>query len=487
LPTYIDIATVASTQTSYEVTNLQPGDYTYRIIASNPAGDSSPSNEATAVISTIGPPPAPTGLTAAQGVPAQSVVTLDWTNTTNADTYSVERAASSTGTWTVVVTGLTVSAYSVINLTVNTQYFFRVKAHNGAGASLPSAAVNITTAPQETSGACPTGAIRLQPSDNIVSIIQGAGTNKTFCFADGTYNIGTQIISPPAGSRLTAQNAATLGTTAKSNVFTVRPKATIIGHGIEVFNCEGRSGVRFENLQIEGARGSSACKPNCGRGVKASTGGTEIAYCRITDCDNQAIGQGIVTCHHSELDNCGTNLGVWSGTGGGIKTTHQIDAHHNYVHDCGGTAIWLDCNANWILCYDNLMEYVEDFGIHYEITNGDVDASGNPKSKCYNNVSKRIGYNRSNVSYNGAGAKGSGIGLVSSRNIDVYNNHGENNARAAITCHERNLSSLNNCSKQQCSACGWTLSRVLVHNNTSSPANHYSGLSHSGVVANANT
>ncbi|WEK54900.1 MAG: cellulase family glycosylhydrolase [Candidatus Cohnella colombiensis] len=97
-------------------------------------------------------PAAPTGLTATVG---NAQVSLSWTASTGATSYTVKRAATSGGTYTNVATGVTSTSYTNTGLTNGTTYYYVVSATNSAGTSgnstqvsaMPSAGVTIPAAP----------------------------------------------------------------------------------------------------------------------------------------------------------------------------------------------------------------------------------------------------------------------------------------------------------------------------------------------------
>ncbi len=86
----------------------------------------------TALVNPVLPPAAPTKLAI---TPHNQVLTLGWTASTGAVTYSVFRATSSSGPFTAVATKLVVPFYVDVNLTNATPYFYYVTAVDAAGAS----------------------------------------------------------------------------------------------------------------------------------------------------------------------------------------------------------------------------------------------------------------------------------------------------------------------------------------------------------------
>jgi hypothetical protein len=88
-------------------------------------------------------PAAPTGLTATPA--SSSSITLAWTASTNASSYTVSRSTSATGTFAAVGTPST-AGFTDTGLTGATEYFYNVTATDAAGTSPASSTVSATTA-----------------------------------------------------------------------------------------------------------------------------------------------------------------------------------------------------------------------------------------------------------------------------------------------------------------------------------------------------
>jgi hypothetical protein len=77
-------------------------------------------------------PAAPTNLTASAG---DAQVSLSWTASSGATSYSVKRATTSGGPYAAVATGLTATAFTDTAVVNGTTYFYLVSARNAAGES----------------------------------------------------------------------------------------------------------------------------------------------------------------------------------------------------------------------------------------------------------------------------------------------------------------------------------------------------------------
>ena len=139
---YANVAT-GLTATSYTNTGLTNGTtYYYVVSATNAVGESANSAQASA---TPTPPQqvpaAPTGLTATAG---NAQVSLSWTASSGATSYTVKRATTSGGPYANVATGLTATSYTNTGLTNGTTYDYVVSASNAAGESANSAQASAT-------------------------------------------------------------------------------------------------------------------------------------------------------------------------------------------------------------------------------------------------------------------------------------------------------------------------------------------------------
>ncbi|GIQ67349.1 hypothetical protein DUZ99_02530 [Xylanibacillus composti] len=148
---YANIANVNGT--SYTDTAVTNGTtYYYVVSASNSAGSSANSTQASATPSGVQvpqAPAAPTGLTAAAG---NGQVALSWNASSGATSYAVKRAATSGGPYTTVA-NVAGTSYTDTAVTNGTTYYYVVSASNSAGSSANSTQASAT----------PTGSVQ-QPS-----------------------------------------------------------------------------------------------------------------------------------------------------------------------------------------------------------------------------------------------------------------------------------------------------------------------------------
>jgi fibronectin type 3 domain-containing protein len=115
--------------------------YYYVISASNNAGTSAYSSEVNATpLSQISTPPAPSGINATAG---DGQVTISWTSSAGASSYSISRSTNSTGPF-ISIGNLAFTSYIDTSVANGMTYYYAVTAISSAGISPPSAIVNST-------------------------------------------------------------------------------------------------------------------------------------------------------------------------------------------------------------------------------------------------------------------------------------------------------------------------------------------------------
>lgn len=130
--------------TSFVDTSVTQGStYSYRVVASNSAGNAPASNTATVLVPGA-LPAAPSGF---GGVAAsRTQINLSWIdNATNETGFKVERSTNGS-TWTQVGTvGSNVRTYSSTGLKSNTTYYFRIRSYNSFGNSAYTPVITVRT------------------------------------------------------------------------------------------------------------------------------------------------------------------------------------------------------------------------------------------------------------------------------------------------------------------------------------------------------
>jgi len=148
--------------------------YSFRATAHNAAGDSAPSNTATATAQD--PPAAPSNLAAAAVSGTQ--VNLTWTdNATNESGFRLYQSTDGVNYTLLTTVGAGVTAYNWTGASVATAYSFRVTAYNAAGESAASNTATATT--PSTPPAAPT---------NLVATAAANGTQVNLTWTDNSTN-----------------------------------------------------------------------------------------------------------------------------------------------------------------------------------------------------------------------------------------------------------------------------------------------------------
>jgi predicted phage tail protein len=140
--TFAEIGRVGANISTYANTGLTAGSYYYRIRAYNSGGNSAYSNTATVA---LGPPAAPTNLTAS-AVGNSSQANLRWRdNSSNETGFQVERSTNGSTFRVIATMTANVASYRDSSGAKRQRYYYRVCATNEVGLSAYS---NIAALPQ---------------------------------------------------------------------------------------------------------------------------------------------------------------------------------------------------------------------------------------------------------------------------------------------------------------------------------------------------
>jgi Fibronectin type III domain len=159
--TFTQISQVGAGSTTFADSGLAAATgYSYRVRATNSAGDSAYSAVVSASTpATVAVPAAPSGLVASPT--STSSIALSWIdNSSNETGFKIERAASATGTFTQISqVGAGSTTFADSGLAAATGYSYRVRATNSAGDSAYSAVVSASTPATVTIPAAPSGLV----------------------------------------------------------------------------------------------------------------------------------------------------------------------------------------------------------------------------------------------------------------------------------------------------------------------------------------
>ncbi len=247
------VATLSANTTSYQNTGLtQNTTYYYRVRCKDATTYSSYSNTANAKTATL---TAPIGLAAA--VVSASAISISWTDNTAYETqYSIERAATSGGPYSVIGTVATnVTTTTNGGRVVGTAYYYRVRAYDSTNYSSYSNVGNQTirtiTASTGANGAiAPSGTVGVaNGSTKVFTMTPNSGykiatvtvnggavaTNPTYTFSNvtsnqtisATFSLNTFTITASAGANGSITPSGSVPVNGGANqTFTITPNAT---------------------------------------------------------------------------------------------------------------------------------------------------------------------------------------------------------------------------------------------------------------------
>ena len=169
-PSWVEVGTVGANSNLYQDNTVNPGNtYSYRVIAFNESGDSTPSNEV--AISTILPPSAPSNLRVT--LTSGTIASLTWTdNSNNESGFRIWRRVGGSGVFSDIGTvGQNVISQLDIGLATATTYTYRITSFNSAGESASSNEFSVITPESQSSPPpAPTGLTAIADAPNRVRL-----------------------------------------------------------------------------------------------------------------------------------------------------------------------------------------------------------------------------------------------------------------------------------------------------------------------------
>jgi hypothetical protein len=264
-------------------------------------------------------------------------------------------------------------------------------------------------APQ-ANAAYPCSGKHVYPSQNLTTVAGNSAKGTTFCVHDGTHTISNPV-RVDSGDRF-------IGLYSDSS----RP-AVVTSKAQQVFNAAGSSGVLIKGLKISGAVGGNHCEPGCGQGIRGGTNVT-VNDAWITNNKNNGIG-GTSTglrVENSVIDRNGSfsfsYLDGRPSTAAGIKSsTGSLTVVNSRIVDNYWSGVWCDNDCNALTVKNSTLTGNGKSGIQNEISSGPAVISGNT------------------IKGNGtlaAANRHAGLLVVSSSNVDVYNNTFGNNVGPGV-------------------------------------------------------
>ena len=264
---FAEITTIGADVTGYNDTGLSASTtYTYRVRATNDAGDSGYSNEASATTNDPPPPADPSALTAtANGV---SQIDLAWTdNASDESNFKIERHSGDGNFAEIATVGANVTGYSNTGLSASTTYTYRVRASNGNGDSGYSNEAAATTDDPPTAPADPSG----------LTATANGSSQIDLSWSDNSNNEDGFKVQRHSGDGNFAE-IATLGADVASYNDIGLNAETTYTYRVFAFNNEGDSG--FSN---EASATTDAAPVNCTPGENLASGNTMTASSQDPD------------------------------------------------------------------------------------------------------------------------------------------------------------------------------------------------------------
>ncbi|MDB6026400.1 MAG: hypothetical protein JWM68_2623 [Verrucomicrobiales bacterium] len=307
---YTDVATLAANVTSFSNTGLAGNTtYYYVVRASNTAGSSANSNQASAT-TPLTPPTAPSGLSAS--AVSSSQINLSWTdNSSNESGFVIGRATTSGGPYSDVATlGVNVTSFNNTGLSASTTYYYVVRAYNAAGSSANSAQASATTfavAPAAPSGLAATA---VSSSQINLSWVDNSSNENNFIVARST----------TVGGPYT--DIATLGANVVSYSNTGLSGSTTYYYVVRASNTGGSS-----LNSNEASATTAAPTPSAPSGLTATAASS--SQINLSWTDNSSIETGFVVARgtvsggpYTDIVTTAANVTSYSNTGLSASTTY---------------------------------------------------------------------------------------------------------------------------------------------------------------------
>ncbi|MEA2510396.1 MAG: hypothetical protein QOG21_2478 [Actinomycetota bacterium] len=275
----------------------------------------------------------------------------------------------------------------------------------------------------------------IRPGDHIASVINNAPSGTSFCIAPGTYTPGTTI-KPKGYDHLSGT-----GTTRDAVLITTNKLQLIIDAG-------NSRGVVYTNLAVSGA--INKCPGNnCGATGDGIHGGTNVVARNVHVYDNGRTAFSAMnglTLSSSRLDHNGAvHKGAMDGVSAGVKSASALTVTNSVIDHNYGNGAWCDMQCGTFTIQSSQVTYNVSTGIHDEISQGPALIANNVVQ--HNDLANEAGHG--------------GIGIVDSKNVQVYGNTLGANLGTGISAR---FDKRTGCGSPNY-LCGFALSNISIHNN----------------------
>jgi hypothetical protein len=288
----------------------------------------------------------------------------------------------------------------------------------------------VVYAPQ-AEAAYPCSGKQVYSSQNLTTVAGNSKAGTTFCIHDGTYHVSKPVLVQDKDRFIGLHNDSS------------RPVVTTSRAEVIFDVNHGADGALIKGLTISGAVGGNYCEPKCGKGIY---GGAHLTVedVRLTQNANNGIGgAGIgLVVKNSEIDHNGsrsfTRLDGGPSQSAGIKSARgSLTVLNSRIHDNFWVGLWCDIDCNALTVKGSTIIGNGKAGIHDEISSGPAVISGN--------------------TIKGNGTLGpadrhAGLLIMSSKDVDAYNNTFGNNTGYGVEISEDSRAP--------------AISSIKVHHNT---------------------
>ncbi|QIN84364.1 hypothetical protein GBA63_18245 [Rubrobacter tropicus] len=259
--------------------------------------------------------------------------------------------------------------------------------------------------------------VQIREGDDISLVADAHGARTTFCINDGEYPV-VRSVKVQSGDRF-------------RGVYGDGTRPIVRGAGATtIFDTFGSDSAAIIGLRVQGAIGSEACSPNCGRGIGGGGTNLYVSDAHLMHNANQGIGgvgPGLLVVN-SVFDDNGYDSTFTGETAGpvsaaGIKSVNSMIIRNSVVKDNRWAGLWCDIDCTRFEVHDSTVVRNGKVGVHDEISSGAAIVEG------------------STIRYNGglaaAGSRRADLIALNSKNLNVFGNtFGGKNGAALIVAFD---------------------------------------------------
>lgn len=247
------------------------------------------------------------------------------------------------------------------------------------------------------------------PGQNLASIAASAPAGTTFCIKDGEYSVTSNIVVQDGDAFVGVYSDSTRPTVS----------TTTAQH---IFHTVGADSATIRGLAITGAVHNDACEPNCGRAIGGGGQNLLVQDVKAYENENAGIGgtgEGLVVRDSVFARNGNADSARDGGlvSAAGVKSVNSMSIYNSRFIDNYWAGAWCDIQCGRFEVHDSVFIGNGKVGIDDEISSGPAIFEGNT-----------IKNNGTLPSAN----RHTGLLIVSSRNVEAYNNTFEGNVQYGV-------------------------------------------------------